>query len=145
MTKVFLVDDHTVVRQTYALLIGREPELEYCGEAASGAEALNLIAGTQPDIVVLDVSLQGKMDGIDLLQQLHDTYQDLSILVVSGHDELVYAERLLRMGARGYVMKGDALAFLHALRQVAKGEIYVSEQVSRRSKSNQRASTPHSA
>lgn len=136
MIKVFLVDDHTVVRQNYALLIQREPGLAYCGEAASGAEAITLIAETKPDIVVLDVSLQGKMDGIELLQKLHKIHQDLPVLVVSGHDELVYAQRLIQMGARGYVMKGDALAFLHALHQVANGEIYVSEQVTKQGETN---------
>ena len=91
--------------------------------------ALQQIEQLQPDIVVLDISLKGALDGTDLLQSLRRHNADLSILVVSGHDEMVYAERMLRLGARGYVMKGDALAFLFALRQVAQGNIYVSEHV----------------
>ncbi|MCL4861106.1 MAG: response regulator transcription factor [Caldilineaceae bacterium] len=124
MVKVFVVDDHPVVRQTYRLLLRREADMECCGEAESGQEAVAKIVAVKPDIVVLDISLQGETDGVALLQTLCATYEQLPVLVVSGHDETVYAERMLRLGARGYVAKGDAVAFLHALRQVAAGKVY---------------------
>jgi DNA-binding NarL/FixJ family response regulator len=129
MAKIFLVDDHPVVRQNYTLLIQREPSMEVCGEAATGLEAIERIRQVSPDVVVLDVSLSGAMDGLELLKQLQAWRPELSVLVVSGHDELLYAERILRMGARGYVMKGDALLFLQALHQVVNGETYVSTQM----------------
>lgn len=120
MTKVFIVEDHPIVRQGYALLIQREPGIELCGEASSGRQALEQVAHLRPDIVVVDVSLEGEMDGVELAKMLLATYADLPILVVSGHEEGVYSERLLAMGVRAYVMKGDALAFLRTLRQVAQ-------------------------
>jgi DNA-binding NarL/FixJ family response regulator len=129
MWKVFIVDDHPLVRQNYVLLIRREPDLECCGEAASGSEAMSKIPLAAPDIVVLDVSLQGDLDGVEFLKQFRRRYLELPVLVVSGHDEAVYAERILRLGAQGYVMKGDAVAFLRALREVAGGETYLSDQL----------------
>jgi DNA-binding NarL/FixJ family response regulator len=132
MAKVFIVDDHPAVRQNYVLLLRREPDLECCGEAATGLEAIEKITAAAPDIVVLDVSLQGEMDGVELLRHLRALDADLPVLVVSGHDELIYAERLLELGARGYVQKGDAMAFLQALRQVAQGDTYRSAQLRKR-------------
>lgn len=129
MTAIYLIDDHEAVRQGYTLLIRRESGMEVVGESGRGEEALLQIKERPPDIVVLDISLQGQMDGVELLRNLRALHPDLAILVVSGHDEMVYAERMLRLGARGYVMKGDALMFLHALRQVAQGKTYVSEHV----------------
>jgi DNA-binding NarL/FixJ family response regulator len=127
--KVFIVDDHPMVRQNYVLLIHREPDLECCGEAASGYEAMSKISVVAPDIVVLDVSLQGEMDGVELLKEIRRCYVDLPVLVVSGHDEAIYAERIMGLGAHGYVMKGDAIAFLQALRQVAGGQTYVNNRL----------------
>lgn len=126
-TSIYIIDDHEAVRQGYTLLIRREPDMTVIGESSRGPEALQQIEERRPDLVVLDISLQGPLDGVDLLGALHAAYPDLAILVVSGHDELVYARRMLQLGARGYVMKGDALAFLHALRQVAGGATYISE------------------
>lgn len=129
MTSIYIIDDHEAVRQGYTLLIRREPDMKVVGESGHGDEALEQIQERSPDIVVLDISLQGALDGVDLLRSLRERQPHLAILVVSGHDEMVYAERMLRMGARGYVMKGDALTFLHALRQVAEGKTYLSEHV----------------
>lgn len=129
MTSIYIIDDHEAVRQGYTLLIRREPSMTVIGESGQGDEALQQIGERLPDVVVLDISLQGSMDGVDLLRSLLLQHPQLAILVVSGHDEMVYAERMLRMGARGYVMKGDALTFLHALREVAEGKTYVSEHV----------------
>ena len=129
MTSIYLIDDHEAVRQGYTLLIRREADMSVVGESSDGVKALQEIEQLRPDIVVLDISLQGPLDGADLLGSLREQNADLAILVVSGHDEMVYAERMVRLGARGYVMKGDALTFLHALRQVAQGSTYISEHV----------------
>jgi DNA-binding NarL/FixJ family response regulator len=129
MYTIFIIDDHVAVRQGYTLLIQREPDMRVCGETASADEALHMVDNCTPDIVVLDISLQGPVDGVDLLKRLHARWPDLAILVVSGHDEMVYAQRMVHLGARGYVMKGDALMFIQALRQVAKGETYISAHV----------------
>jgi DNA-binding NarL/FixJ family response regulator len=130
MYTIFIIDDHAAVRQGYTLLIQREPDMRVCGETANATDALRLVAECDPDIVVLDISLQGSVDGVDLLKRLHATWPGMAILVVSGHDEMVYAQRMLRLGARGYVMKGDALLFMEALRRVAGGATFVSEHVS---------------
>ena len=122
MLKVFIVEDHPIVRQGYTLLIQREPGVELCGEATSGRQALEQIAKLTPDIVVVDISLEGEMDGVELAKALLAGNASLAILVVSGHDETIYAERLLEIGARGYIMKGDASAFLQGLRQLVYGE-----------------------
>lgn len=129
MISIYIIDDHEAVRQSYTLLIQREAGMVVCGESSHGAEALQDIQERTPSIVVLDISLQGPLDGVDLLRALHAAYPDLAILVVSGHDEMVYAERMVRLGARGYVMKGDALTFLEALHQVAEGKTYISKHV----------------
>ena len=129
MISIYIIDDHEAVRQGYTLLIRREADMAVVGESSNGAEALVQVGALAPDIIVLDISLGGSMDGVDLLRSLHAEHPELAILVVSGHDEMVYAERMLRLGARGYVMKGDALTFLHALREVAHGNTYVSEHV----------------
>jgi DNA-binding NarL/FixJ family response regulator len=126
MYTIFIVDDHVAVRQGYTLLIQREPDMRICGETTNADDALRLVGECLPDIVVLDISLQGSVDGVGLLKLLHDRWPNLAILVVSGHDEMVYAQRMLQLGARGYVMKGDALMFIRALRQVAQGETYIS-------------------
>ena len=129
MKKIFIIDDHVAVRQGYTLLIQREPDMVVCGETASADDALHLVDECGPDIVVLDISLQGPVDGVDLGGRRHIRKPQLAILVVSGHDEMVYAQRMLQLGARGYVMKGDALMFIQALHQVAGGETYVSAHV----------------
>lgn len=129
MYTIFIIDDHVAVRQGYTLLIQREADMQVCGETADADDALRLVAECVPNIVVLDISLQGPVDGVDLLKRLHATWPELAILVVSGHDEMVYAQRMMQLGARGYVMKGDALMFIQALRQVAQGETFVSAHV----------------
>jgi DNA-binding NarL/FixJ family response regulator len=129
MYKIFIIDDHVAVRQGYTLLIQREPDMRVCGETASADDALRLVGDCMPDIVVLDISLQGSVDGVDLLRRLHAHWPELAILVVSGHDEMVYAQRMMQLGARGYVMKGDALMFIQALRKVAQGDTYISAHV----------------
>lgn len=128
--KVMLVDDHPIVRQGMAMLINEEEDLTVCGEASSAAEAMELISLIHPEIAIVDVSLQGT-NGIDLTRSIKETHPDLPVLVLSMHDEALYAERALRAGARGYIMKQEAAeAVLKAIRTVLRGDIYLSERLS---------------
>jgi DNA-binding NarL/FixJ family response regulator len=118
VSKVFIVEDHPVVRKGYIAFLSREPDLQICGEAASGPDALKKIRETSPDLVVLDVSLQGEMNGVDLLKRLHAEFPKLPVLVVSGHDEAIYGDMMKQNGAWGYVMKGNVGLFLESVREV---------------------------
>jgi DNA-binding NarL/FixJ family response regulator len=116
VARVFIIEDHPVVRKGYVAFISREPDLEVCGEASTAQEALAMLPASHPDAVVLDVSLPGGMNGIDLLRELKRLYPDLPILVVSGNEEAVYGELVVGLGAWGYLMKGNAEAFIQAVR-----------------------------
>jgi DNA-binding NarL/FixJ family response regulator len=130
--KVFLVDDHPIVRQGLALLIDREADLEVCGEADGGFGVLQSIADLRPDIVVLDISLNGP-DGLDILKTIRVREPGLPVLVLSMHDELTYAERALRAGANGYIMKQEATErVLVAIRRILRGEMYLSDRLTNR-------------
>lgn len=130
--RVFVVDDHPIVRQGLALLINQEPDLVVCGEAEEPASVPAALARLQPDIVVLDISLPGR-DGLELLKGIRTTDPDLPVLVLSMHDESVYAERALRAGANGYMMKQEATdKMLVVLRRLLRGEPYVSDRVTSR-------------
>ncbi len=127
--KVFLVDDHPIVRQGLTLLINQERDLTVCGEAEEMHSALQSIDSTKPDIVVLDISLNGP-DGLDLLKHLRSRHPKLPVLMLSMHDESIYAERTLRAGANGYIMKQEATEkVLIALRRILSNEIYVSDRI----------------
>jgi DNA-binding NarL/FixJ family response regulator len=125
--KVLIVDDHPIVRQGLRLMIDEEPDLKVCGEAQSEREARIAIRDLGPDVVIVDISLaQG--DGLELVRDVHAHHPELPMLVLSMHDELIYAERLLAAGASGYIMKQAASdQLLVALRRVLSGERYVSE------------------
>lgn len=124
---VFIVDDHPIVRQGLALLIGREPDLEVCGDAEEANAALRQIGGSRPDLVIVDISLNGP-DGLDLLRNIRSRDSHLPVLMLSMLDETVYAERALRAGANGYIMKHEATEkVLVAIRRILDGEIYVSD------------------
>jgi DNA-binding NarL/FixJ family response regulator len=130
--KVFLVDDHPIVRQGLALFIDREPDLMVCGEADSATSALQAIREAAPDFVVLDISLDGP-DGLELLKTLRVRYPNLPVLVLSMHDEAVYAERALRAGANGYIMKQEATdRVLTAIRHILGGDVYLSDRLTKR-------------
>jgi len=130
--RVLVVDDHPIVRQGLALLINREPDLIVCGEAEDARTAMQAIPLVRPDILVVDISLNGP-DGLDLLKDIRARYPVLPVLILSMHDESIYAERALRAGAQGYIMKQEASEkVLLALRRILGREIYVSERVSNR-------------
>ena len=131
-SKVFLVDDHPLVREWLGLLIQRENDLEVCGEAEDAPEAVARIEQTRPDIVIADISLK-HTHGLELVKDLQARLPALPVLVLSMHDESLYAERVLRAGARGYITKQEATKkILLAIRQVLAGQIYVSEQMATR-------------
>lgn len=132
MIRVFLVDDHPIVRHGMAQLVAAEADLAVCGDAADAASALEAIAAADPGVIILDVSL-GATSGIDLIRELKQRAPHAAVLVVSMHDEELYAERALRAGASGYVMKHEATqSILRAIRSVAAGGVFVSEAVSAR-------------
>lgn len=128
--RILLVDDHPLMRAGLSMILGRQPDLEVCCEASSPSEALALMTREAPDLVVTDLTMPGR-SGVEFIKDLLSLHPDLPVLVVSMHDEMIYAERALRAGARGYVMKeagGEAL--LNAVRQVLQGRVYVSERMS---------------
>lgn len=130
--KILLVDDHPLVREGIAALIRAEPDLKISAEAGSSAEAMQAIAEEMPDLVLLDISLPGT-SGIELLKDLHVRYPRLYVLVLSMHEESVYAERALRAGAHGYIMKQEPGAkVIEAVRCVLRGELYVSPSLAAR-------------
>jgi DNA-binding NarL/FixJ family response regulator len=126
---VLLVDDHPIVRQGLALLIDRERDLSVCGEAEGAHSALQSIATLRPDIVVLDISLNGR-DGLDVLKEIRTITASLPVLILSMHDESIYAERAMRAGANGYIMKQEATEkVLVAIRRILQGEVYLSDRL----------------
>jgi DNA-binding NarL/FixJ family response regulator len=128
--RILIVDDHPMMRQGLAQLISSEPDLTVGCEADTASQALELVASQKPDLVLLDISLPDK-NGLELIKDIHVLCPEVLILVVSMHDEALYAERVLRAGARGYVMKQEGgKKLLEAIRQVLSGRIYVSEKMS---------------
>lgn len=132
MTKILIVDDHPLVRTGFAQLIGDCPDLEVCGEAANMAEALRQIDRVRPDLAIIDLSLAGG-SGLDLIEHIKSRDQGILMLVASMHDEMLYAERVLAAGARGYINKGEAQdSIIRAIRQVLSGKVYLSEAMTER-------------
>ena len=128
-SRIFIVDDHTMFREGLRQLIDREPDLTVCGDAAGAEEALSSIEELKPDLVVVDLSLSGTT-GIDLIKALKSRHSDLPVLVVSMHEESLYAERALHAGASGYVMKQEpAKTVKTAIRKVLGGDIHLSEKM----------------
>ena len=119
-----VVDDHPIFRQGLARLIEGESDLTVCGEAETAQAAMKLAAECRPDLVIIDISLKG-MNGIELLKSLRSRFPGMLALILSMHDEMLYAERALRAGARGYIMKQEATGHvMEAIRRVLAGEIY---------------------
>ena len=126
---VFVIDDHPIVREGLTQLINREPDLTVCGTAEDIYEALKAMQTLKPDIALADISLKGS-DGIELIKNLKIRMPALPVLVLSIHDESIYAPRALRAGARGFIMKQEATEnVLLALRRVLSGEIYLSKRM----------------
>jgi len=128
-SRVFIVDDHPLVREGLTNLINGQEDLIVCGEAKDSAQALNRIAKARPDVALIDISLKNE-SGLELVKQLGNQFPQVAVIVVSMHDEAVYAERALRAGARGYVMKHEtSKSVLASIRRVLKGGVYVSERI----------------
>jgi DNA-binding NarL/FixJ family response regulator len=126
---VFVVDDHAMFRDGLRRLVDIEPDLMVCGDAANAAEAIQGIRQSQPDLVIVDLSLDGT-SGIDLIKNIKRDFEDMPVLVVSMHAESLYGDRALRAGAMGYVMKSEpATTVLEAIRKVLGGDVHVSEKM----------------
>ena len=131
-TQVLIVDDHPMMREGLAQLINREKDLVVAGEADSAAGAVEQTAQLKPDLVIVDITLPGR-SGLDLIRDIHAVHPAALVLVVSMHEESLYAERVLRAGGRGYVMKqAGGKKLMEAIRQVLGGQIYVSADTSAR-------------
>ena len=128
--QILIVDDHPLFREGLRQMIDHEADLNVCGEAPDAESALQAIAQLKPDLAIVDISLGGS-NGIDLIKNIKTTREDFPVLVVSMHDESLYAERALRAGALGYLMKHEpAKTVKLAVRKALKGEIYLSERMS---------------
>jgi DNA-binding NarL/FixJ family response regulator len=127
--RIFLVDDHPITRQGVAVLINQTSDLMVCGEADSAPSAIQLIPKAAPDLAIIDITLK-TTSGIELLKNIKAIMPDLLVLIMSMHDESLYAERALRAGAKGYVMKQAASEnILVAIRRILSGELYLSDRM----------------
>ena len=127
--KIIIVDDHPMMRKGLASTLEMEPGLEISAQLERAEDAIDTIEKVKPDLIIVDISLPG-MNGIELVKNLNFQYPDLKVLVVSRHEESLYAERALRAGAKGYVMKFESSdILLKAVRKVLSGGIYVSEEI----------------
>jgi DNA-binding NarL/FixJ family response regulator len=129
ITRVLVVDDHPMFREHLSLLLNRDLGMEVCGEADNIKDAAALIASTAPDIAIVDITLRGS-SGLELVKNLRAQGSELPVLILSMHEEELYAERALRAGARGYVSKNEvSTTVVKAIRRVLSGEIYVSRAI----------------
>src|SRR5215469_3179428 len=128
--RILIVDDHPMTRHGLAQLMRHEPDLLVCGEAHSAHQAMSVIPSLRPDIVLADITMPGK-SGLEFIKDMRVTHPEVPVLVMSMHDELIYAERVLRSGGRGYVMKSEGgEKVLEAIRRVLHGEVYLSRAMS---------------
>jgi DNA-binding NarL/FixJ family response regulator len=128
-TKIIIVDDHPIIRKGLSDLINQEKDLAVCGQAEDAHEGLQAIKTLNPDMVVVDISLK-ETSGIELIKDIKTQYPNLSVLALSMHDESLYAERALRAGAKGYIMKAEATEkVITAIHKVLSGELYVSDRM----------------
>ena len=128
-SRIFLVDDHPLVREWLTTLINREPNLKVCGEAEDVSQAVRGIVASKPDVAIIDISLKGG-SGLELIKSIKVQMPQVAVIVLSMHDEKLYAERSIRAGARGYVMKRETTKrIINAIRQVLLGKLCVSEQM----------------
>jgi DNA-binding NarL/FixJ family response regulator len=129
IARILLVDDHPMVRERLAEVIQREPDLAVCGEAEDRLRAMEIIAATNPDLAIVDLTLK-RSHGLELIKDIRSRHPEVAILVVSMHDESLHAERVMRAGARGYITKQEATKkIMLAIRRVLGGDIYLSERM----------------
>ncbi len=129
-TKILIVDDHPMMREGLGHLIANEPDLTICGEAEESTQAMRQIEEFRPDLVLSDLTLPGK-SGLEMIKDIQTQYPEIKVLVISMHDEELYTERVLKAGARGYVMKQEGgKRILEGIRTVLRGEIFVSAKMS---------------
>jgi DNA-binding NarL/FixJ family response regulator len=127
--KIVIVDDHPIVRQGLENLINHESDLSVCGQAEDAHQAMKAIKMLNPDMIIVDISLEEK-NGLELIKDIKAQYPSLPILALSMHDETLYAERVLRAGAKGYIMKQQATEnVIEAIRKVLSGQLYVSDRM----------------
>ena len=130
--RILIVDDHPIVRRGLIGMINQEPDLKVVAEAENFHQALEAIKADMPDLAVVDLTLEG-ISGLELIKQIKVMWPNLPVLVLSMHDEMLYAERVLRAGAKGYIMKQEGTERLSlAIRTIMRGEIYVSERMASR-------------
>jgi len=129
-TNIVLVDDHPLVREWLTNLIHQQPDLNVCGEAETAPQALEVIGKLKPDVAIVDISLQNS-SGIELIKSIKMQQPKVAVIVLSMHDERLYAERALRAGARGYIMKRETTKnIISVIRRVLEGKVYVSDSLS---------------
>lgn len=128
MIRVFIVEDHPIMRQSLRTLLDREEDLLVCGEAPTAEDALQGIESEQPDLVLIDVSLPG-MNGIQLVRALQEQIPTVALAMLSGHGGAAHVDQALRAGARGYILKGRAAELPGAIRQLVSGAVYVSSEI----------------
>ena len=128
-TKILIVDDHPIVRQGLAEMVNHEEDLMVCGQAEDAHKAMTAVKESKPDMAIVDISLK-ETSGMELIKDLKAQYPSLPVLALSMHDESLYAERALRAGARGYIMKAEATEkVITAVRKILSGEIYISDKM----------------
>ena len=131
-TRIFIVDDHPLLRRGLAELINREPDMVFCGEAEDSPSAIKMISQIKPDLVIVDISLKG-YNGIELIKNIKAFDSKIQVLVLSMHDESIYAMRVLKAGAKAYVMKQEVVdKVMEAVRRIRAGKVFVSERVASR-------------
>jgi DNA-binding NarL/FixJ family response regulator len=131
-TRIFIVDDHPLLRRGLAELINREPDMVFCGEAEDSPSAIKAISQIKPDLVIVDISLKG-YNGIELIKNIKAFDSKIQVLVLSMHDESIYAMRVLKAGAKAYVMKQEVVdKVMEAVRRIRAGKVFVSERVASR-------------
>jgi len=130
--KILIVDDHPIVRQGIIYLLEKEKDIQVCGEAEDALEALAAIPRLKPNLIIIDISLPIG-NGLELIKNISTLYPQIIMLVLSMHDESLYAERVVRAGAKGYIMKSEATdKLITAIRRVADGEIFLSKDIKER-------------
>ncbi len=128
---IMLVDDHALVRQGLKRVLEKEEGMSVCGEASTADEAIKLLSKSPPDIIIVDISLEGDTDGIDLVKAIRGRFGNIKILILSMYDEAAYVERAVRAGVNGYVTKRDPLDIvINAIKTILNGELYLSTSIS---------------